>query len=161
MANNTLKVKRQLRETRDQAIRDFTNGLSFLASAALSKNKRDDDFQRRFDEFSLAKRDAPEGVLKIAGPPLWDFREDIKAGNVDRFLKSDFKDEIVKYADGRIPNSDLIEEDQELINKIKRSWHLFTPAEQGEMVKRVQGLVANYAQYLASSKKLREMGDHI
>jgi hypothetical protein len=154
-----VKVKRELRETRDEAIKGFINNLTYLVKAALTKNKDDEDLKRRADEFNIAKQEAPEGVLKISGPPIWDYRDDIKAGNVDRFLKSDFKEDIVKYSDRTIPNEDLIEDDQILIEKVKRSWHLLTPQEQEMMKKKVQGMVGYYAQYLSCVRKLRELGE--
>jgi hypothetical protein len=156
---NTLKAKRELRETRDKAIKGFIDNLNYLVKATASKNKDDEDFKRRVDEYNIAKKEAPEGVLKLSGPPIWDYREDIKVGNVDKFLKSDFKEDIVKYSDGKIPNADLIEEDQALIEKVKRSWHLLTPPEQEIMKKKVQQMVIFYAQYISTIRKLKELGE--
>lgn len=156
---SVMKYKRELREQRDECIKSFINELTKLAGAAVNKNKTDDDFRRYFDEYNIAKRDAPDEIVKMAGPPLWDYRDDIKKGNVDKFLKSDFTEDIMKYAD-HIPDADFIEEDRILIEKVKRSWHLFTQPEQQFMVGRVQKLVSLYAQYLSVNKKLDEIGAH-
>lgn len=151
-----LKQKRELRDERDKCMKNFINELTKLAQAAVSKNKSDEDFRERFDQYNIAKRDAPDEIVNMAGPPLWDYREDIMQGNVAKFLNSDFKEDIVKYAD-HIPDADFIEEDQILIEKVKRSWHLFTNAEQSVMLKRVQKLVSLYGKYLFINKQLEEL----
>jgi hypothetical protein len=159
-AKNPLKAKRELRETRDKAIKDFINNLSFLISAVLQKNPKDNDFKRRIDEYNIAKKDAPEGVVKISGPPVWDYRKDIAAGNIKKFLMTDYTDDIKKYSDGTVPDEDLIEEDTVIIDKIKRTWHLCTPAEQSTMLLKVQQMVQYYAQYLSTIKQLQKLGDN-
>lgn len=152
---NRLLQKRELRESKDTCTKNFINELTQLAAAAISKNKKDEDFRKRYDEYNIAKRDAPDEVLKIAGPPIWDYREDIKQGNVTKFLKADYLDDIKKYAD-RVPDVDFIESERMLIEKIKRTWHLFTEPEKEVMVKRVQKLVGLYAQYIKINRELSE-----
>jgi hypothetical protein len=151
-----LTQKRELREQKDACMKKFIHELTQLASAAMTKNKNDADFSRRFDEYNIAKRDAPDAVLRIAGPPIWDYREDIAKGNVDKFLKADYIDDIQKYAD-KIPDADFIESERVLIEKIKRTWHLFVPAEQQIMLKRVQTLVSLYAKYIKINRELDKL----
>jgi hypothetical protein len=153
---NRLLVKREKREERDKCMKKFINGLTKLATAAFSKNKKDDDFRRRYDEYNLAKKDAPEEVMRMAGPPIWAHRENIMAGNIDVFLKADYKDDIIKFAD-HVPDADFIEDEQILINKIKRTWHLFTPIEQEKMLSNVQELVSLYANYIKIERELEKL----
>jgi len=155
---NKLMLKRQYRETRDKCIKEFINELTQLAGAAISKNKKDDDFRRRYDEYNIAKRDAPDEIVRLSGPPIWDYREDIMRGNIDKFLKADYREDIKKYAD-RIPDVDYIEDERMLIEKIKRTWHLFQPAEQEVMLRRVQNLVSLYAQYVRINRLLGELNE--
>jgi hypothetical protein len=151
-----LTIKRELRDLKDKCTRDFINELSQLAGAAISKNKNDADFRKRFDEFNLAKQEAPDEVLKIAGPPIWDYREDIAKGNVNKFLKADYYEDIKRYAD-KVPDADYIEDERVLIEKVKRTWHLFTKPEQEVMTKRVQSLISLYAQYIKLSRELESL----
>jgi hypothetical protein len=143
--------KNELRKEIADCQKKFLRIIVQITGKLHAKNKRDGDLAELREQISIAVKDAPEDIFKTAGEYVWEFREDIRVGNVRKFLGMDFTEEVEKNT----IDSSEVEQVKLLITKIKRTWRLLGEHEQKELIKDVQRLVAKYAQWQDHKNQLK------
>lgn len=153
--NDSQKIKQYIKD-KDNSVEKFTAEMTFIVNAMHSKNVKDNDLIEIRDGYMTAKTMNSECIIMQAGPYFWRYREVINSGNLNKLLDSDFKEEITEIQ-GVLPESSSFDKVQIIMGKIKRIWHLFMPNEQEIIKKKFKLMVAHYATYLGSCKKIREL----
>ena len=149
------KHRRELETRKNNALTGFVDSLRYLINAAYAKNTKDSDFEWYKNAYAVAATTNPEEIIRKAGPPLWDHREEIESRDANYFLKSDFVDDFAKHRDKGIP--DEMDHERVLIRKIKLVWHLFSESERSKIGDKFNDAVTHLAVYM---KSLREERDY-
>lgn len=140
-------------QEKEKAITEFANIASTIINAIYELNRKDIYILEIKDKYAIIRREQPQIIIKIVGPYLWKYRENIKTGNLDILLKNDFNDE-------KIEAQELIHDSIDKINNIiesfKNSWLLFSPFERDIIKKKLQKLLAYYSGYLIACKNCIE-----
>ena len=152
---NPTDRKNELKKEIAECQKSFLRVIVQITNKLHNKNKRDGDLAELKEQISVAARDAPEDIFRNAGEYVWEYREDIRLGEVKKFLGMDFKDEVEK----KVTDSSEAEQVQLLITKIKRTWRLLGDVEQKDLIKDVQKLVAKYAQWEAHTRELKSFDE--
>jgi len=148
--------KKDVINAREASVSEFAANLNVIITSIHQKNKRDDDMQAIKDKIDVVRKENPVGLIEMAGPYLWKYKEKIGSENVSFFLNNSFEEDIEKAREeSQLAEITEYEEIPALLNKVKRTWHSFTPPEQQIIVKRIKALLANYAKYLSASRTLK------
>jgi len=138
-------LKKQMIQIKDRSILEFTLDMTFIVNIIYNKNKKDTDIEEIRDGYLLAKNENPECIIINAGPYLWKYREQVSLDNFNELLNNDFSTETSNSNSNKV---------QAILNKIKKTWHLFKPLEQDSIKKRLKTMLTYYATYLKSCKHL-------
>ena len=155
-----LAQKRKLREESEDIVRKFGQSLSFIIETGAKKLSRDSDFGEVREQFLIAKRNNPEDLIKLSGPPIWQYREQIKNGDIQHFLEKDFTEDIESFGkdeSGHSVSREELEKSAKLVQNIKKTWTTCSKKEQSILVKKVQILLSLYARHLSVEKKLSDL----
>jgi hypothetical protein len=150
---NPVDRKNELKAEIADCQKKFLRIIVQITNKLHAKNKRDGDLAELKEQIKIAVRDAPEDIFQEAGRYVWEYREDIRVGNVKKFLGMDYTTEVNK----KTSDTEEAAQIQTLITKIKRTWRLLGDVEQKELIKDVQKLVAKYAQWQANKNQLKEL----
>jgi hypothetical protein len=148
----------QLLKNKTEFLHKYLNKLMEIINAMYSKNKKEPEIIELRDKFLVAKKEVPEKIINDTGPYLWTYREQIKKREIKKLLENDFQEEIGQYKE-TIPSMEKFEKIPHLINQIKRTWHLFTSAEQNAMFTLLQELTGYYASYVGICRELKKLNN--
>jgi hypothetical protein len=141
---------------KESKMASFISNLNSVVDAVYQKNKKDNDMQAIKDKFDVVRKENPIGLVEMAGPYIWKYREKIKNENTSFFLNNSFEEDIQKAReDSQLAEITEYEDVPVLLNKIKRTWHSFMPAEQQILIKKIQALLADYVGYISSCRALK------
>jgi hypothetical protein len=155
-----LKMKssrQELLNNKDKSMKSFLSDISFIIEAVYSKNKTDSDMLEIRDKFAVARRENPSGLVEIAGPYIWKYREQIKNEQVNFFLDRDFFEDIkeAKQTKGEeIVEMTEFEDVPVIMDKVKKTWVMFQKPEQQTLIKKVQSMLQHYCRYISVSREL-------
>jgi len=144
------KQRRELETRKHTALMGFVDSLRYLINAAYAKNVHDSDFEWYKNAYAIAASTNPNEIIRKAGPPLWDHREEIEARDANYFLKSDFVDDFAKHRDKGIP--DEMDHERVLINKLKLVWHLFSESERTKIGDKFNDAIKHLAEYMKAMR---------
>lgn len=153
------KIKNQLRDQKSAIIKKFMNDLNYIFEAGKNKLKNDVEFEKVRNQFLVARRNNPEDLVKLSGPPMWEYREQISKGEVGFFLEHDFSEDVQKFGSTETESISKEDFDQtvELISSIRKAWIICTEGEKKLLTQKVQNMLKSYAEYLMTDKKLIAM----
>lgn len=147
------KLRKTLEDTQDVAVKEFCRTVQAIAKSMHNKNKQDTDLAELREHLTIAIKDMPLDLFERAGSYVWQYREDISKGNVDTFLKKDYKEEIAN----EVEDESEIEKVAGLISKIKRTWRFFNAVEQQDMISKFKTLIKHYAAYEGARRELLKL----
>lgn len=152
---NKQKNRTALTNSQDKSVTNFISNLNVILNAVYQKNKKDDDMNSLRDKFNVVRKENPNGLVEMAGPSIWKYREKIKDENVNFFLNNSFEEDI-KEAQEKASVAEIseFEDVPVLLNKAKRAWHSFTLIEQQTIIKTIKTILQSYATYLSTCKEL-------
>jgi hypothetical protein len=132
------------------SINNFNKSLSFLVNAIFSKNKKDNDILRLKDQLSVAQKVSSMTVIEKVGPYIYDHADIIQNKRVSALLNKDFSGEMqTAYTKaGMVLDGDQKDQGMNLISICKKTWHTFSPQEQGVIWNHLQTLLKSYCGYL-------------
>lgn len=146
-------ARRDLIAKQDAVVKDFLRTLTGIVKAMHNKNKQDSEITEIKELMSIAVKDLPLDTFLQAGQHVWNYRADIAAGNIEAFLKNDYKKEI----EGYIEDDSEKEHYSQMVAKIKRTWRFFNAEEQADIVKKVQNMLKQYANYESTKRELEKL----
>jgi hypothetical protein len=150
------KERKQLIEASDQAVKDFAEDLGYLVDAVLQKNRKDNLMSDMKNLFDLVRKENPIGLIEIAGPYIWKYRDNISKQNVGFFLQNNFEEDIISAKKNKeIAEISNFEDIPMLLDQCKRTWHMFQKEEQQVLVKRVRNMLVKYATYVSATRTVR------
>jgi hypothetical protein len=149
--------KDNLLRSRDDAVKKFNLGMGKIIQAVKEKQKNNTDIIAIQDMFSVARKEAPEMIVQMAGPYLWKYREPIMQGDSGFFLDNDFEQDIIEAQNKKdIAEISEFENTALLMQCAKRTWHMFLPMEKENVIKLTKGLLSDYVKYLSACRALSE-----
>ena len=152
------KKKKELRAQRDKAVKEFCRTMLLMAKAMHTKNKQDYDLSELYEQLKIGVKDVPLDLMEVAGEHISNNREDIAKGNVKEFMKRDYTKEIKEGLEREnIRDTSEFEKVQMLITKIKRTWRYFNAVEQGDMTKKLQNMLKQYATWVHTKRELKKL----
>jgi len=149
------KLRKTLEAKQDESVKEFCRTVQAIAKSMHNKNKQDTDLAELREHLTIAIKDMPLDLFERAGAYVWEYRDDIAKGNVDTFLKKDYKQEIAD----EVEDESEVEKVAGLIGKIKRTWRFFNQVEQQDMISKFQTLVKHYAAYEGSRRELAKLAE--
>ena|SRR5271170_5611732 len=151
--NSKTQLKQALKQ-KDDSIDGFISDITFVVNATHEKNRKDNDIISIRDGFLVARRENPEVVMLQIAPYLWKYRQDIINKNFNKLLNNDYEEEISEIT-GSLPEYSNFDKVTSIMQKIKRSWHLFSSAEQNIIQTKFIKLISHYATYIGACKALQ------
>ena len=146
----------------EECISKFNRTLGQISKSLYNKNKLDTDILEMKEQLEVALKEVPLDIFERAGQYIWTYRKEIANGKVDEFLKKDYKEEVTKEVkkenDGYADESE-IQRILAFITTIKRTWRFFNTTEQGEIVKKFQELLTQYATYEDCRRQIKLLDD--
>lgn len=127
----------------------FARQIGTLLNLAIEKNTRDRQLKELRERYTIIQTENPIKVIEMAGPCVWRYREQIKAGDVKHFMSADLISENCTDLD-----EDEINYASQLITSLRMLWQLFTEPERQVVINGFKRLVSLYAEYLASLRQL-------
>jgi hypothetical protein len=154
-----LARKNELRREKDAIIREYLSALNYVVEVGRQKISNDPEFDRVREEFMVARRNNPDDLVRLSGPLLWEYREQIKTGEIEFFVNKDFTSDVEKFGDkaGKKITQSEMDRSVVLISNIKKSWNGCSPAEQKSLVSKTQSLLTSYVKYLKTCKELSQL----
>jgi hypothetical protein len=156
MKSQATLSRRDIINMRDTSMSKFNADLTSIVNAVYSKNKKDDEIISIKDKLSIARKENPVGLIEIAGPHIWKYREQIERENISFFIRNNFENDIIE-ASKEIAEITEFEKTSVLLDKAKSVWHMLLKEEQIHMIKLIKSLLQHYSTYLSASKKLKEI----
>lgn len=153
---NNQQTRKTYIDVKDKAAADFCKHLNFMVRILKEKNPRDDDIEDLVRRVNLVTSASSTVVIETAGPYFFKYREKILARNPDFFMNNDFSNDVKEVAQQHDVVDD-INSAFEMIEKIKKSWKLYSMQEQQTLLMKNEEMLKCYARYLSSVKKLNEM----
>jgi hypothetical protein len=152
-----LQARKQYLDQQESSMKVFITDFGYVITAMYNKNKRDADVMKIKDGYQIIRNENPKLVMEMAGPYLWNYREEIKGRKESFFLNNDFKKELAEAQKSGVAEMTDFEDLPAIIGKMKRTWNLFTAVEKETIWGKVTSMLSQYASYVAAQKELDKL----
>lgn len=155
MQKSVAQKRKSIMDMKDRAITGFIADLGSILDAVFDKNKKDVDVIAIMDKFNVVRRENPSGLVEMAGPYVWKYKDQIRTENTSFFLNNNFEEDIEDaQSKAQVAEITDFEDIPVLLNKAKRTWHCFQPTEQQIIIKKMQSIIKQYATCLSADREL-------
>ena len=159
---NPIAEKNALRQTQDTAEKTFNRGILNLINIACDKNKKNSGLAATKELFRAINATEPSIIVTQAGPYFYKFRDSIRAKHESFFLNGDFSGEIAEQYAIDDDNETFSESEVlEILQAIKRTWHLLSVPEREVVWKHAVSILGSYAQVLICGQKILKINKEI
>ena len=153
---SSVKSRNTLQDTVNTAVKNFCQDMTFIIDVVYGKNKKDNLLIDVRDKFVVIRKENPNGIVEVAGPYIWKYREQIKNKDANFFLHNTFENDIIN-SQGGVAEITPIDDITVILNKCKLTWHTFQKIEQDTIMKHVQNLLRSYATYVSATKEIAKI----
>jgi hypothetical protein len=156
------RTRKDLIQKQEECVKLFNRILAQISKSMYNKNKLDNDIIEMKEQLEVALKEIPLDIFERAGEYIWKYREEIAASKVDEFLKKDYKEDVItefkKEKNGNVDETE-IQRILAFITTVKRTWRFFNSTEQGEIVKKFQELLKQYATHEDCRRQIRKIDE--